>query len=183
MSVVCKDQEGVPSMDLVVWAWPASQEIKSLKTQLHWICSARIPQRQHLLILPAITIDLIHDAILIGGFAVPNTNSINLELPIIEGGWWGNSFLWYYGLSLPQEYIGELQRLLDSAKHPKVVALLQGALTEAKPKQNGVGATADSTAPDGDTETKPLSKQKEKSVSMAKITSYGRCGQCMVKES
>jgi hypothetical protein len=48
-----------------------------------------------------------------------------------------------------------------------VVTLLQGALSDAKPEQNGVEATP------GESEMKPVSKQKDKSISMAKITSYG----------
>lgn len=65
---------------------------------------------------------------------------------------------------------------MASAKHPQVVALLQRALEGARPEQNGVGTTVEA-APTTGGEMKPISKQRDKSVSMAKISNYGGCWQ------
>lgn len=72
--------------------------------------------------------------------------------------------------------------MLTSAKHPRVRDLLQKALSEAsapKPKLNGEregGAAkeggAAATRP-GDSILTPISKQKDKYISMVKISNYG----------
>lgn len=81
-----------------------------------------------------------------------------------------------------QEYVEDLQQLLTSAKHPRSVALLQKALTEASqttPLLNGELEATSSTAPaesadvSAEPEMKPLKRLKDSSISMAKINNYG----------
>ena len=83
-----------------------------------------------------------------------------------------------------QEYVDELKQLLSNAKHPKTINILQKAITEALPsteQQNGQPETVRSTesADLGLTEEtimKPIMKQKDSSISMAKISNYGMYG-------
>lgn len=76
--------------------------------------------------------------------------------------------------------------MLTSAKHPRSVALLQKALTEASqttPLLNGELEATSSTAPaesadvsadvSAEPEMKPLKRLKDSSISMAKINNYG----------
>ncbi len=70
-----------------------------------------------------------------------------------------------------QDYIDELQQLLTSAKHPRVVSLLEKALAEATDTIPRVNGSAKS--PESGGEMKPLMKQKDGSISLAKISNYG----------
>ena len=60
--------------------------------------------------------------------------------------------------------------MLTSAKHPRAVALLEKALAEATGAANGSAKPAEG----GDMDMKPLKKQKDGSISSAKISNYGK---------
>lgn len=85
----------------------------------------------------------------------------------------------YVNIVSSQEYVDELQQLLTSAKHPQTIALLQRALSEASnptTQLNGESeatALADSADLGGDVVMKPIMRQKDGTISMAKINNYG----------
>lgn len=75
----------------------------------------------------------------------------------------------------PQEYVSELQQLLTSAKHPRTIDLLQKALAEATSPTPHLNGEAESKPPaeSAGEDMKPIKKQKDNAISMAKIKNYG----------
>ena len=80
---------------------------------------------------------------------------------------------------LLQEYVSELRQLLTSAKHPCTISLLEKALAEATSPTPHLNGDAEVKPPpvaaEGTVELdmKPIRRQKDGSVSMAKINNYG----------
>lgn len=83
-------------------------------------------------------------------------------------------------LTVFQEYVSELRQLLTSAKHPRTISLLEKALAEATSPTPHLNGDAEVKPPPvaaegtGELDMKPIKKQKDGTVSMAKINNYGK---------
>ena len=74
----------------------------------------------------------------------------------------------------------ELKQLLEIAKHPEIIALLQKAISDAEtdscqPQENGPSKLSmDAGKMDNEMSMKPISRSKQTSISMSRISNYGR---------